>query len=169
MWSIVYYEMKVRKLLSISGCRSWHGKDHYTPKTPCIPCSFSRRGSWRNRSSCCRRRSQRRIFPGSPRIFWGKHNDIPTYFSDLQCLSVCLRILSVSRITCFRVTELFFEYQIYISNFSWVLIFSSLQRTMAPVVVVPSRTTRTTMLAEPQSWTWRYNCPVQFSSFFSLV
>ena len=64
------------------------------------------------------------------------------------CLSVCLRILSVSRITCFRVTELFFEYQIYISNFSWVLILSSLQRTMAPVVVVPSRTT---MLAEPQS------------------
>ena len=120
MWSIVYYEMKVRKLLSISGCRSWHGKDDYTPKTPCIPCSCSRRGSWRSRSSCCRRRSQRRIFPGSPRIFWGKHNDIPTYFSDLQCLSVCLRILSVSRITCFRVTELFsIKFTFPISVGSW--------------------------------------------------
>lgn len=120
MWSIVYYEMKVRKLLSISGCRSWHGKDHYTPKTPCIPCSCSRRGSWRSRSSCCRRRSQRRIFPGSPRIFWGKHNDIPTYFSDLQCLSVCLssylirisnNLFSSNRII-FWVSNLHFQFQL---------------------------------------------------------
>ena len=156
MWSIVYYEMKVRKLLSISGCRSWHGKGHYTPKTLCTPCSWGRRGSWRSRSRCCRRRSQRRIFPGSPRIFSGKHN----FLIYSVCLGICLssylirisnHLFSSNRIIFWVLLE------IYISNFSWVLILSSLQRTMAPVVVVPSRTT---MLAEPQSWTWRYNCPV---------